>query len=132
MAPIPGLANDNILSSRAENKHEADMEKENFLMEFLFGILITVIVVYLGYRAYIHLKPRYKEEWKPKLEPKLEDCREKYEGWKKKMGAWHGPKEPKAPEPAHVARHVSQAPEVKPIVRDLTPEYMRMSTAGMV
>ncbi|KAJ5384001.1 hypothetical protein N7517_001912 [Penicillium concentricum] len=131
MAPIPGFANDNTLSPRANSNHEVDMERELFLMKLLFGMIIAAIVVFLGYLSYLQLKPPYKELWKPKLKPKLEDCREKYEGWKKKM-AWNGPKEPKAPEPAHVARHVSQAPEVKPIVRDLTPEYMRMSTAAMV
>lgn len=40
------------------------------------------------------MKPKYKEEWKPKLKPKLRDCKEKYEGWKEKMKIWHGPKEP--------------------------------------
>jgi hypothetical protein len=36
-----------------------------------------------------------------------------------------------APEPAHVARHISQAPDVKQITRDLSPEYMKMSTAAI-
>lgn len=39
------------------------------------------------------MKPKYKEEWKPKLKPKLRDCKEKYEGWKEKMKICHGPKE---------------------------------------
>lgn len=34
------------------------------------------------------MKPKYEKEWKPKLKPKLRDCKEKYEGWKEKMAAW--------------------------------------------
>jgi hypothetical protein len=41
--------------------------------------------------SYCQLKPKYEEKWKRKLKPKLRDCKEKYEGWKKM--AWHA-KEP--------------------------------------
>ncbi|OQE29187.1 hypothetical protein PENFLA_c004G02438 [Penicillium flavigenum] len=115
MAPISGLANDNTLSLRADKQYVVDMERELFLAKMLLG--------FIGYT------PKYEGKWKPKFKPKLRDCKEKYEGWKKKM-AWHA-KEPKAPEPAHAARHISQAPDVNRITRDLTPEYMKMSTAAI-
>ncbi|KAJ5513621.1 hypothetical protein N7463_003173 [Penicillium fimorum] len=100
MAPIPGLANNIMLSPRANNNHEADMEREIFIVKLLFGMLIAAFVVFVVCLFYIKWKPKYEEKWKAKLKHKLGDCREKCEGWKKKTGAWHGPKEPKALTPA--------------------------------
>ncbi|KAJ5034626.1 hypothetical protein EN45_095490 [Penicillium chrysogenum] len=129
MAPISGLVNDNMLSPRADKQYVVDMEKELSITKMLLGFMGAAWLLLLGCTLYTSLRPKYEERWKPKLKPKLRDCKEKYEGWKKKM-AWHA-KEPKAPEPAHVARHISQAPDVKQITRDLSPEYMKMSTAAI-
>ncbi|KAJ5796040.1 uncharacterized protein N7518_004580 [Penicillium psychrosexuale] len=128
MAPISGLVNDNMLSPRAE-KYEVDTGKEVVLTKLLLGLIVVAFGVFMGCTIWVKLKPRYEAEWKPKLKPKLQDCREKYEGWKEKMGAWHGPNEPKAPAPAHVARHISQTPDIDRITCDLTPKYLRKSTA---
>ncbi|KXG48382.1 uncharacterized protein PGRI_022520 [Penicillium griseofulvum] len=125
MAPIPSLAN-NTLSPRTDNKYEVNMEQEYSLMELVFGIIIGVFVVCLGCSIYLGLKSKYEMKWKSTFK----DCT-KYEGCKKIMGAWHG-KEPKKPEAAHVASHVSEAPEARPVIRDLTPEYMRSSTVTIV
>ncbi|KAJ5189155.1 hypothetical protein N7491_005479 [Penicillium cf. griseofulvum] len=121
MAPIPGLAN-NTLSPRTDN-NEVNIEKEYFVMELVFGMIIGVFVVFLGCKLYFNLKSKHEENWKSNFQDY-----KKYEGWKKTMGAWHG-KEPKKPEPAHVASHVSEAPEAKPVTRDLTPEYMGSTVA---
>ncbi|KAJ5399588.1 hypothetical protein N7465_010077 [Penicillium sp. CMV-2018d] len=139
MAPLPSLANVNTLSPRAdkkydvEKKYEVDQEKEIAVAYLLFAFIIAAFAIFLGVTIYQKMKPKYKEEWKPKLKPKLRDCKEKYEDWKEKMKIWHGPKEPKAPKPAHVVdRPVSKAPEVDQITCDLTPDYLKMSTAAMV
>ncbi|KAJ6138969.1 hypothetical protein N7471_005455 [Penicillium samsonianum] len=125
MAPIPALVNNNTLSPRAVKQYEVNMEKELFLTKLIFGIIVAALAVFLGY---VQLKPKYEKEWKPKLKPKLRDCKEKYEGWKEKMAAW-----PTAPAPALVAdRHASEAPEVDRITCDLTPEYLKKSTAVIV
>ncbi|CAI7650819.1 unnamed protein product [Penicillium crustosum] len=132
MAPLPSLVNVNTLSPRV-NKYEVDYQKEIALAKLLFGLIIAAFTIFLGFTIYQKMKSKYKEEWKPKLKPKLRDCKEKYEGWKEKMKTWHGPKEPKAPKPAHVAdRPASKAPEVNQITSDLTPDYLKMSTAVIV
>ncbi|CAI7656769.1 unnamed protein product [Penicillium glandicola] len=132
MAPVPGLFNTDTLSPRADKKYEVDMERELFLSKFLLGIIVVIIGVFFGCTIYLKLKPKYDGKWKPKLEPKLRDCKEKYWDWKTKMGTCHGPKEPKVPAPAHVAGRAFEAPVVNQITTDLTPEYLRMSTAVIV
>ncbi|KGO69409.1 hypothetical protein PITC_064940 [Penicillium italicum] len=129
MAPHPRLVNVNTLSPR-DKKYEVNLEKEIFLAKLLLGLIVAAFAIFLGYTIYLKMKPKYEEEWKPKLKPKLRDCKEKYEGWKEKMKTWHGPKEPKAPAPAHVAgSRASEAPDVNQITCDLTPDYLKMSTA---
>ncbi|KAK4870920.1 hypothetical protein LT330_000157 [Penicillium expansum] len=130
MAPLPSLVNNNTLSPR---KYEVDMEKEMFISTLILGFIAASCAIFLGITLYLKLKPKYEEEWKPKLKPKLRDCKEKYEDWKEKMGTWHGPKGLKAPAPAHVARsRASEAPDVNQITCDLTPDYLKMSTAIIV
>ncbi|CAG8892252.1 unnamed protein product [Penicillium egyptiacum] len=125
MAPIQDL-NDNTLSPQADKQYVADMKKELFITKLLLGLIVVVCTLSFGYTIYATVKPKYEEKWKPKLR----DCKEKYTDWKEKI-TWHA-KEPKAPAPAHVARHVSEAPDVNQIVSDLTPGYTKMSTAGIV
>ncbi|KGO42870.1 hypothetical protein PEX1_096460 [Penicillium expansum] len=130
MAPLPSLVNNNTLSPR---KYEVDMEKEMFISTLILGFIAASCAIFLGITLYLKLKPKYEEEWKPKLKPKLRDCKEKYEDWKEKIGTWHGPKGLKAPAPAHVARsRASEAPDVNQITCDLTPDYLKMSTAIIV
>ncbi|KAJ6188238.1 hypothetical protein N7519_003146 [Penicillium mononematosum] len=122
MASISGLANDNTLSPRAEKKYVVDMERELFLAKMLLGFIGVACVVLLGCTLYFTLKPKYEEKWRPKLKPKLRDCKEKYEGWKKKM---------RRQSQLMWLAIFSQAPDVNRITRDLTPEYMKMSTAAI-
>ncbi|KAF4760000.1 hypothetical protein N7455_001575 [Penicillium solitum] len=132
MAPLPSLVNVSTLSPRYK-KYEVDYQKEIAIAKLLFGFIIAAFAIFIGCIIYHKMKPKYKEEWKPKLKPKLRDCKEKYEGWKVKMKVWHDPREPKAPKPAHVAdRPDSKAPEVEQITCDLTPDYLKMSTAFIV
>ncbi|KAJ5209515.1 hypothetical protein N7449_003894 [Penicillium cf. viridicatum] len=133
MAPLLTLVNVNTLSPRADKKYEVNQGKEILLAKLLFGLIIAAFAIFLGCTIYQKMKPKYREEWKPKLKPKLRDYKEKYEGWKEKMKICHGPKEPKVPKPAHVADHpVSNASEVDRITCDLTPDYLKMSTAALV
>ncbi|KAJ5943600.1 hypothetical protein N7516_003768 [Penicillium verrucosum] len=133
MAPLPSRVNANTLSPREDKKYEVDQEKETTVVYLLFALIIAAIVILLGCAIYQKMKPKYKEEWKPKLKPKLRDCKEKYEDWKEKTEIWRGPKEPKAPKPAHVAdRPVSQVPEVEQITSGLNPDYLKMSTAVVI
>ncbi|KAJ5960936.1 uncharacterized protein N7479_008086 [Penicillium vulpinum] len=133
MAPILGFVDVSTLSPRAVKQYEANMEKENSIATLLLVIIVIIGAIALGGTFYCLIKPKCEEKWKPKLKPKLRDYKKKCEGWKKMVGDWHIPKELRAPEPAHVAaRPVPEAPEVKQITRDLTPEYMKMSTAGIL
>ncbi|EKV06462.1 hypothetical protein Pdw03_3555 [Penicillium digitatum] len=95
MAPLPSLVYNNVLSLRADKKYEVKVEKEILLGKLILGLIAAAFAMFLGYTIYLKLKPKYQKEWKPKLHPKLRDYKEKYEGRKKQMGTWHGPKEPR-------------------------------------
>ncbi|KAJ5773897.1 hypothetical protein N7457_008793 [Penicillium paradoxum] len=130
MAPISG--SDNSFSPRETKPYEVNMEKEMFIAKFLLGFFAVVVGTIVAYCLWLDIKPKYKEIWKPKLKRRLQDYEEKYEECKKKLGAWHGPKEPAVPAPAHVVdRDAPQVSEADRITTNMTPEYLKKTTAVM-
>ncbi|KAJ5467604.1 hypothetical protein N7475_005356 [Penicillium sp. IBT 31633x] len=111
MAPI--LGHNNTLFSRGAKKYETNMERELVLTKLILGSIVVVFGILLGYTVWLQLKPKYKEEWRPKLKSKLRDYKEKYGEYKKKFGARNSHK------------------ESSKLTTDLTPEYMKRSTAVM-
>ncbi|KAJ5129837.1 uncharacterized protein N7515_005876 [Penicillium bovifimosum] len=115
MAPIPG--SDNALLSREERDSEADAETGLIVVGLIYVSLVAVLALAVGCLCFI----RFIKCVRSKLKARRRDGREKYEGSPLKVIEG---KEPARPKPAHVAGHGKKQAEV-----DLTPDYMRKSTA---